>query len=420
MIDYSHLPKRSVACIDMMSFYASCIAALHNLDVRKVPLAVVGNFEQKGSIVLAASPPLKKRFGVKPARTRLFEIPQHPDIRLFEPKMSYFLEMSMAVTEILNKYVPSEAIHVYSVDESFIDLTGTEKLWGPPEQTIQRIQKEILDSLQLHSTAGMGPNMLMAKLALDLEAKKTGFAKWTYDDVESKLWPVSPLSEMWGIGSRTEKTLNNMGITSVGQLARTPLQVLEDKFGIMGNQLHSHAWGIDLAELGAPYEEGQISYGKSQILMRDYNKIEEVQAVLLEMCEDVAKRARDTFQAARTISLGLGYSKNSFGGGFQRARTIEEATNDTMKIYKVCLELLKENYDHRPVRQLSISITKLEDEHSMQLSLFETDNWKNRKLASVMDNIRNRFGSAALLRAVSYTPAGTAVKRARMVGGHKE
>jgi len=261
MIDYSSLPNRSIACIDMMSFYASCIAVLHDLDVRTVPIAIVGNFQQKGSVVLAASPAMKKRFRVKTG-TRLFEIPNHPDIQLFEPKMSYFLEMSMAVTEILHKYVPKEAIHVYSVDESFIDLTGTKDLWGPPELTIQRIQKEILDSLQLHSTAGMGPNMLMAKLALDLEAKKTGFSKWTYDDVQTKLWPVSPLSEMWGIGSRTEKTLNNMGITSVGQLARTPLHVLESKFGVMGNQLYHHAWGIDLSDLGAPLEEGQISYGK--------------------------------------------------------------------------------------------------------------------------------------------------------------
>ncbi|WP_445677992.1 Y-family DNA polymerase [Psychrobacillus sp. FSL K6-1415] len=420
MIDYSALPNRSIACIDMMSFYASCIAVLHDLDVRTVPIAIVGNFEQKGAVVLAASPPMKKRFGVKTASTRLHEIPSHPDIRLFEPKMQYFLEMSMAVTNILHKYVPPEAVHVYSVDESFIDLTGTEKLWGSPENTVKEIQKEILETLQLHSSAGMGPNMLMAKLALDLDAKKTGFAKWTYDDVQTKLWPVTPLTEMWGIGRGTEKTLNNMGIFSIGQLARTPLELLEDKFGVMGNQLFHHAHGIDLSDMSSPSVERQVSFGKSQILMRDYNKIEEVKAVLLEMCEDVAKRARDTFQAARTISLGIGYSKNAFGGGFQRARTIHDATNDTMKIYNVCLDLLKENYNKNPVRHISISITKLEDEHSMQLSLFEKKNWKNRKLATAMDNIRNRYGSAALLRAVSYTPAGTAVKRSKMVGGHKE
>ena len=419
MIDYSVLPNRSIACIDMMSFYASCIAVLHDLDIRTVPIAVVGNLEHKGSVVLAASPAMKKRFRVKTG-TRLFEIPNHPDIKIFEPKMQYFLEMSMAVTNILHKYVPPEAVHVYSVDESFIDLTGTEKLWGPPENTIKEIQREILETLQLHSTTGMGPNMLMAKLALDLDAKKTGFAKWTYEDVQTKLWPVTPLTEMWGIGRGTEKTLNNMGIFSIGQLARTPLEILEDKFGVMGNQLFHHAHGIDLSDMGSPLVERQISYGKSQILMRDYKKIEEVKAVILEMCEDVAKRARDTFQAARTISLGIGYSKDTFGGGFQRSRTIHEGTNDTMKIYSVCLDLLKENYNRNPVRQISISITKLEDEHSMQLNFFEKENWKIRKLATAMDNIRNRYGSAALLRAVSYTPAGTAVKRSKMVGGHKE
>ncbi|MFJ7933736.1 DNA polymerase thumb domain-containing protein [Sporosarcina sp. NPDC096371] len=418
MMDYSKFPNRQIACIDMMSFYASCMASLHSLDVRKVPIAIVGNLKQRGSVVLAASPPMKKRFKVKTG-TRLYEIPHHPEIRLFEPRMAYFLEMSMSITRILHRYVPAEAIHVYSVDESFIDLTGTERLWGDPAQTVKKIQKEILDTLNLPSTAGVGPNMLMAKLALDLEAKKTGFAKWTFEDVPKKLWPVSPLREMWGIGGRTEKSLNDMGIFCVGDLANTDLSKLEMKFGVMGNQLYHHAWGIDLSELGAPMPEGQVSYGKSQILMRDYNTIAEVRAVLLEMCEDVAKRARDAGKAARTISLGIGYSKNALGGGFQRSRTITAATNETMKIYAVCKELLSENYDAQPVRQVSLSITKLEDEQSVQLSLFDKDNWRERAIGSVMDNIRNRFGSTAILRAISLTDAGTAIKRSELVGGHK-
>lgn len=418
MIDYDKFPNRNIACIDMMSFYASCMASLHNLDVQKVPIAVVGNLERKGSVVLAASPSMKKRFRVKTG-TRMYEIPHHPDIKLFNPKMGYFLEMSMAITRILHKYVPAEAIHVYSVDESFIDLTGTEMLWGDPVQTVKDIQQEIVETLNLPSTAGMGPNMLMAKLALDLEAKKTGFSKWNFEDVSTKLWPVSPLREMWGIGRQTEKSLNNMGIFSIGDLAHANLQSLEKKFGVLGNQLYHHAWGIDLSEMGAPILEGQVSYGNSQILLRDYNSREEVNAVLLEMCEDVARRARENYQAGRTISLGIGYSKNAFGGGFQRSRTIDEATNDTMKIYKVCMVLLNENYDKRAVRQISVSITKLEDEHSMQLSLFDTKKWQVRKLGTTMDEIRTRYGSTAILRAVSLTDAGTAIKRSKLVGGHK-
>lgn len=419
MIDYTKFPNRKIAILDMVSFYASCMANLHNLDVQKVPIAVVGNLEQKGSVVLAASPPMKKRFFIKTG-SRLYEIPKHPEIRLFNPKMSYFLDMSMAVTDILNKYVPAEAIHVYSVDESFIDLTGTEKLWGDPVETVKNIQKEIYKTLNLPSTAGMGPNMLIAKLALDLEAKKIGFSKWNYEDIPNKLWPVHPLSEMWGIGQKTEQKLNNMGIFTIGDLAHAELKDLEDKFGIMGNQYYHHAWGVDLSELGATILEGQVSYGKSQVLLRDYNTRAEVNVVVLEMCEDVARRAREKQQAGRTISLSIGYSKHDFGGGFNRSRTIQEATNDTMKIYQVCMTLLNENYDYRAVRQVSISITNLEEEATMQLSLFDQKKWEVRKLGEAVDEIRSHYGPTAIVRAVSLTDAGTAIKRSKLVGGHKE
>ncbi|MEK4228261.1 Y-family DNA polymerase [Solibacillus sp. FSL H8-0538] len=416
---YENAPNRSVICIDMRCFYASCIGLLENLDVMKVPIAVVGNFSQKGSVVLAASPPMKERFHIKTG-SRYYEIPKHPDIRLFEPKMEFFVKISMEITRLLNDFVPKEAIHVYSVDESFVDLTGTEKLWGPPEETAKYMQQRIYDQFQIPSAIGMGPNMLMAKLALDIEAKKTDFAKWTYADVPTKLWPISPLSDMWGIGRRTERTLNNMGIFSVKDLAHTDLKTLEKRFGIMGNQLYYHAWGIDYSKMGAPIMQGQISYGKGQMLMRDYRSRKEILTVILEMCEDVARRAREAQQIGRTISLGLGYSKDAFGGGFHHSRTIYEPTNDTMKIYKVCERLLDEFYAERPARQLSIALTNLESEHSMQLSLFDDQKWRKRKLGAAMDKIRTKYGSTSILRAVSYTEAGTALSRSALLGGHKK
>ena len=416
---YKGLKSRDIICIDMRSFFASCAAADAGLDVMRTPIAVIGNLEQKGSIVLAASPMMKKEFGVKTG-TRLFEVPDHPSIHLIEPKMEFFVRVSLEIVKYLNQFVPNESIHVYSIDECFADLGGTEKLWGPVEQTINHIQDGLHRQFQLPCAVGMGPNMLLAKLALDLEAKKTGFAKWTYEDVPKKLWPIAPLSEMWGIGSQLEKTLNNMGIITVGQLAQTPLKTLEDKFGVMGNQLYHHAWGIDLSELGAPIVDGQISYGKGQVLFRDYRTKKEVMAVVLEMCEDVARRAREANMVGRTIHLQVGYSKNAFGGGFNRSRSIEEPTNATMKIYKVCEQIFDEFYDQQPVRRLGISITNLEPEHSMQLSLFEARKWKERKLGKTMDHLRKKYGSTAILRAVSYTEAGTAVKRAGLLGGHKK
>ena len=413
------MPVRDIACIDMRSFYASCAAVDNGLDVMDTPIAVIGNLERKGSIVLAASPKMKKEFGVKTG-TRLFDIPDDPSIVLIEPKMGFFVRISMEIARLLGEYVPKEAIHVYSIDEIFFDLKGTEHLWGPIETTIQRIQDDLLELFQLPSAVGMGPNMLMSKLALDLEAKKTGFAKWGFEDVPTKLWSIINLSEMWGIGARTEKTLNSMGIYSVGDLANTDLKTLENKFGVLGNQLYHHAWGIDLSEMGAPLIEGQVSYGKGQILYRDYNTKKDVMAVVLEMCEDIARRTREAGKAGRTVSLSIGYSKDAFGGGFSRSKSIEESTNDTMKIYGVCNQLFDEFYEGRPTRQITVSISNLEDENSMQLSLFEANKWRNRKLGSAMDAIRSKYGSTALLRAVSYTDAGTAIQRSELIGGHKK
>lgn len=230
---------------------------------------------------------------------------------------------------------------------------------------------------------------------------------------------ISPLSEMWGIGRRIEKRLNGMGIFSIGGLAKYDLKLLEKEFGIMGNQLYHHAWGVDLSELGAPLLEGQVSFGKGQILLRDYKEEHEIKTVMLEMCEEVARRARKTKKAGRTISLGIGYSDSDFGGGFHRSHTIEEPTNVTMEIYQVCLQLFHKFYTGKNVRQISISLSKITDDTTLQLNLFEPKKTKIHDLGYVIDKIRERYGSAALLRAVSFTDAGTSLKRSALVGGHK-
>jgi DNA polymerase V len=285
VIDYNDLPYQQILCVDMKSFYASCAAVMEGLDPLDSYIAVVGDKDRQGSIVLAASPRMKKEFGIKTG-SRMFEIPKDPRILLIEPKMATYLRISTEITRVFHRYVPKEAIHTYSVDESFIKVDGAINMWGDALTIARKIKNDIQREFQLPCAIGIGPNMLLAKLCLDLEAKKKGIAEWTYMDVPNKLWSISPLREMWGIGRRVEKTLNGMGIFNVGQLARYDLQKLEKKFGIMGNQLYHHAWGIDLSEIGAPIMAGQISFGKSQILLRDYKEEEEIKHVILEICEE--------------------------------------------------------------------------------------------------------------------------------------
>lgn len=418
MIDYSAMPRHKILCVDMKSFYASCSAVMLGLDPLNCYLAVVGNKDREGSVVLAASPLLKKEFGVKTG-SRKFEIPDDPRIKIDEPKMGTYIRISTEISRVFHRYVPKEAIHTYSVDESFIKVDGAADLWGDAVTIAEKIRDDLEREFQLPCAIGIGPNMLLSKLCLDLDAKKTGIAEWTYEDVQAKLWNVSPLREMWGIGRRVEKTLNGMGIFTVGQLARYDLKKLEKKFGIMGNQLYHHAWGVDLSEMGAPIIEGQISFGKSQILLRDYKEEHEIKSVVLEMCEEVARRARSQRKAGRTVSFGLGYSSEEFGGGFYRSRTITQPTNVTMDLYRVCLELFHVHYSGKTVRQISITLGNIVNDSELQLSLFDVNAGKRRELGYVVDRIRLRYGSGALLRAISYTAAGTAKHRATLVGGHK-
>jgi DNA polymerase V len=401
----------------MKSFYASCAAIDRGLDPLSCSLAVVADTNRKGSVVLAATPTMKKKYGIRTG-SRLFEIPSSPDIVIVSAQMKKYLEVSTQVTNLFHQYVPKKSIHTYSVDESFLEVGTNRGRFADPEATARAIIEELKETFHLDAAIGIGPNMLLAKLCLDLEAKKTGVAHWGYEDVKGKLWPVAPLSRMWGIGPRMERRLNRMGIWSVGQLANYPLERLEKAFGVMGNQLFYHANGVDLSDPGAPIIHGQVSYGKSQILMRDYHKEEEVKYVILEMCEEVARRARSKGHAGRTISLGVGYSKSEGGGGFHRSVTIQQPTSITMDVYHACLSLFDRFYNGETVRQISISLGNISEDTAVQLNLFDTSRDKKRDLGYVMDQIRDRYGQDMLLRAVSWTDAGTSLHRSRLVGGH--
>ncbi|MDF2945784.1 MAG: damage repair protein UvrX [Bacillales bacterium] len=419
MIDYTTMPQQKILCIDMKSFYASCSAVMLGLNPLECYLAVVGDVNHEGSIVLAASPQLKKEYGIKTG-SRKFEIPLDDKIIVVNPKMRTYLTISTEITRLFQRYVPPNSIHVYSVDESFIRVDGCENIWGDAMEIARKIKLELEQTFGLPCSIGIGPNMLLSKLCLDLEAKKVGISEWTYEDISKKLWPVSPLKEMWGIGSQTQKSLNRMGIFTVGELANYSLDKLEKKFGIMGSQLYFHAWGIDLSELGEPVWHSQISFGKSQILMRDYKERDEIETVILEMSEEVARRARTAKKAGRTISFGVAYSRDEGGGGFYRSYTLDDPTNITKEIYEVCLKLFNTFYENKIVRQIQMALSNIVDDEAMQLNLFAPTRNKERKLGYVVDNIRKRYGSRALLRAVSYTDAGTAVHRSKLVGGHKE
>lgn len=223
MFDYSKCMNRMILCIDLCSFFASCACVMRGLDPLKVKLAVVGDVNRKGSIVLAATPELKK-MGISTA-TRLYEIPKDPNIIIVNATMGKFVEISNQITEIYTKYVALEDLHVYSIDEAFLDFQQTAHLFGrDPIVIAKRIQKEIYDTTGITASIGIAPNLFLSKVALDVESKHSNsrIAMWSYDDVSKKLWEVKPLRKVWGIGKATEEALHSMGLFSLKEVAKTP------------------------------------------------------------------------------------------------------------------------------------------------------------------------------------------------------
>ncbi|GAB3792216.1 DNA polymerase IV [Virgibacillus kimchii] len=414
-MDYSAYPRNDVLCIDMRSFYASVEAVKLGLDPMKIMLAVVGDPNRSGSIVLAASPELKRKHGISNV-SRFFELPDDPDIHIVPAHMADYLKVSVEITRLINQYVPKEAIHQYSVDEVWVTVNGLEKLFGNRREVARKIKNDILDSFGITSSIGIGDNKFLAKVVMDLHAKKEGIAECKYEDVKEKLWPF-PVEDIWGIGGRMKRNLNRMGIVTLGQLAGFSLKQLKKRFGVMGEQLYWHAWGIDLSPVYGDFTKTeQKGFGHGISLLRDYTK-EEVSVCILDLCEEVCRRARTANQVGKTVHLGIGYGKET-GGGFSRSRSISIPTNVTMDMYEVCMQLFHKFYDGTSnIRRVYVTLDNLFEKGETQLSLFE-DRSKKTDIGYVMDAIRAKHGSTAILRATSYTNAGITLERSKKIGGH--
>ncbi|AFQ13099.1 TPA: Y-family DNA polymerase [Bacillus pacificus] len=420
MYDYSILPNRIILCVDLRSFYASVSCIKMGLDPMRTKLAVVGDVNRSGSIVLAATPPLKA-LGVK-KMARLYEIPRRKDILVVNPIMGTYIKCSNYITKLALQYVPYEDFHQYSIDEFLMDITDSIHLFAnDPYEFAMKFKREIYEHTRIECTIGIAPNPLMSKVALDIEAKKNkeGIAHWKYEDVPTKLWSIRPLNKFWGISYKTEEKLNRKGIHSIEDLANYPLKYLKQSFGKNGEELHLHSNGIDFSRISEKYVPATTSIGKSQILMRDYT-IEEFPIVLLEHIEEVCYRLRRQNKLAQTVHFSIGYSK-CYNGGIRKTHTLSRPTNLTMDIYKICTYFLHQQYTGEPIRSINISLTNLIQEGEEQISLFDnvTQREKEVKLTKVMDEIRTRFGKNSILRGISYTHSATARYRNTLIGGHK-
>ena len=414
-------PEKCIAAIDLKAFYSFVECVDRGLDAWKVPLVVADKERGKNTIVLSVSPYLKAR-GV-PSRLRIKELPKGYDYIYAVPRMERYIEKSAEVVRIMMEFVSKDDIHVYSIDEAFLDLTSYINYYNKePIDIVKDIINTIKRKTKLQATAGIGDNFFLAKVALDIYAKhaKDGIATMHVSDVKDKLWPITDLTSIWGIGPRTAVKLKKIGINSMGDLANSNKDYIHELFGIMGDQLINHANGIDESDIHEKYVPESTSLSLGQVLFKDFDK-EAAVTIIREMCDDLSYRLRSEGKQTELVSLYIGYSKEMMGG-FSRQMSLLQRTDDTEELFNALMEIYQKHIQNYPIRRIGINFGKLTDEKYMQMDMFDQKNKKikNQNLSKAMDKLRDKYGGNILLRASALTENSTAIERHNQIGGHRK
>lgn len=406
------MKERIIMSIDLKSFFASCECVNRGLDPFSTPLVVADTSRGNGAMTLAVTPYLRNK-GVN-SRSRVFELPKNIKIMFVKPRMKLYETYSEKVREIFKSFISEEDIHIYSIDEVFMDVTDYLKYYKMTDiELAKTIMKTIKDKTGLTSTCGIGPNIFLSKVAMDVEAKhnKEFIAKWTFNDIETKLWNLEPLSTIWGIGKNTEKKLNNLGIKKVKDINNYTRDFYIRRFGnVAGNDIWCKANGIDFTTIKDLNERTRDkSISMSQILYRDYSK-EEAILIVKEMNDMLSKKLRRMNKTTKLVYLGINYSRD-LCKSFKETILLNESEDIPERIYEVLEYIYYKNIENLPIRKVTIAYSKLFDKKCTQLSLFENNIIENDEYHKAIDKINERFGNTSLLRASSLLKNSTIKKR---------
>ena len=406
------MKERVIMSIDLKSFFASCECVNRGLDLFSTPLVVADTSRGNGAMTLAVTPYLRNK-GVN-SRSRVFELPKNIKIIFAKPRMKLYKTYSEKVREIFKSFISEEDIHIYSIDEVFMDVTDYLKYYKMTDiELAKTIMKTIKDKTGLTSTCGIGPNIFLSKVAMDVEAKhnKEFIAKWTFNDIETKLWNLEPLSTVWGIGKNTEKKLNNLGIKKIKDINNYTRDFYIKRFGnVAGNDIWCKANGIDfttIKDLNERVRDKSISM--SQILYRDYSK-EEAILIVKEMNDMLSKKLRRMNKTTKLVYLGINYSRD-LCKRFKETILLNESEDIPERIYEVLEYIYYKNIENLPIRKVTIAYSKLSDKKCTQLSLFENNIIENDEYHKAIDKINERFGETSLLRASSLLKNSTIKNR---------
>ena len=453
--------QRTYIAIDLKSFYASVECVERGLDPLTARLVVADASRSDKTICLAVSPALKA-YGI-PGRPRLFEVKQQierlrredPSLELdfvtATPRMAKYLEVSGKVYGVYLRFIAPEDIHVYSIDEVFIDATEYLRMYSVDAHTLaMRLIKEVLKETGVTATAGIGPNLYLCKVAMDIEAKHrkadedgVRIAELTEMSYREKYWTHRPLTDFWRIGHGTEARLASAGMYTLGDVARMSLkneEVLYKLFGINAELLIDHAWGWEpctMADIKS-YRPGASSLSSGQVLMEPYS-FEKARTIVREMTDLLSLDLVDKRLVTTQLVLHVGYEAGEGKGPIVKdwygrptpkpahgSINLPFATSATSILLRYMMELFDRIVDRslfvRRVYVVASQVTREEDSDGVQLSLFDenTDTSRERKQQEAILEIRRKFGKNAILKGMNFEEGATTRERNRQIGGHHE
>jgi DNA polymerase-4 len=375
---------RIILHIDMNAFFAS-VEQQSNPELRGKPIAVIG--AAKRTVITTCSYEARA-FGVKTGMNSWEARQKCPELIFVVGNNRKYTYTSTEIIKIFRAYTPM--VEVFSIDEAFLDVTGSLALFGSPERIAHEIKARIRERFGLTCSVGIAPNKLLAKLASDMQ-KPDGLTVIPPDGI-ARIMERVPIQDLCGIGKKMQQQLSKFGIKSCGELARFPVEVLKRNFGVVGERLHYMALGVDHAPV-VPEEEAEEvkSVGHSTTLDRDITDRAEILLYLLQLSEMVGRRARRYSVAGRTVTLTVRYQDFTT---FSRQESRDSYTNNSEEIYQAALKILAGIELTQPVRLLGVRITNLR-QHTEQLPLFPAER-KKALLANAMDHVNNKFGDFAV------------------------
>lgn len=382
---------RAILLADMNSFFASVHQAL-DPKLRGKPVIVAGDPEKRHGIVLTASYEAKSK-GVKTGMV-VWEARQRcPEGVFVKPQYHLYVDFSSRILSIMNDFTPQ--VEPFSIDEAFMDVTGSQKLFGSPVDMARQLKERIRQEIGITCSVGVGPNKLLAKMAADLQ-KPDGLIVMYRKDMPALLWPL-PIGKLFGVGYRYEQHLRKLNIHTIGELAKYPAPILKKKFGLYGETLWLSANGIDSSPVDPDSLNQVKSIGQQITLPRDYRG-NEIKVVILELADLVAYRVRSGEYQGKTVSLSL---KDTNFCWLSRMRTLRKPTNLAADISAAAFDLLQKHWSPRwPVRLVGVTLANLFPSKVEQAELFGNRE-KIRGIEKACDQVRDRYGKTAVFRAVS-------------------